>query len=185
MEAFVITAGATLVIAAAMLLVRLGWAGRRGAAAVGWLVIGTALLALTARDGAWGLAIGMLAGLLAAVAIVLHAGWVAPAKPRKPQREAASITLSRDRGDIPRRLAVFVLVVPVGFAAAECLTFGVQALARRAGAVEADTVALTLFLQPLLWGCLMAWQMTRANAARMIAPAASAAVLGTLLWGIA
>lgn len=185
MGGFGITEGALLVIAAAMLLVRLGWAGRRGAAAVGWAVIVAALLVLTVREGAWGLAMGTVVGLVAALVIVLQAGWVAPSKVRKPTREAASITLPRGRGAFIRRLSVFVLVVPVGFVAAQWLAFGVQALARRAGAVEADAVALTLFLQPLLWACLMAWQMTRANAARMIAPPASAAVLGTLLWGIA
>ncbi len=185
MSGFGITAGASFAIAAAMLLVRLGWAGRRGAAAVGWVVTVTALIVLTVRDGAWGLAIGTVVGLVAALAIVLHAGWVAPIKTRKPARVPASITLPRGRGAFARRLAVFVLVVPVGFVAAQWLAFGIQALARRAGAVEADAVALTLFLQPLLWACLMAWQMTRANAARMIAPPASAAVLGTLLWGIA
>ncbi|WP_404368683.1 hypothetical protein AB5I39_15230 [Sphingomonas sp. MMS24-J45] len=168
-----------------MLLVRLGWAGRPGVAAIGWAAIVAALIALTLRDGAWGLAVGTVAGLLTALALVVQAGWVAPGRTHRAPRDAATVVLPRRRGNLARRLTVFVLVVPVGFIAAQWLAFAIQAMARRAGAGEADAIVLTLFFQPVLWGCLMAWQMTRGSVARMIVPPASAGVLGAILWGIA
>jgi hypothetical protein len=171
-------------ITAAMLLVRLGWSGRRGVAPLGWALGVGGLLLLAANDGAWGVAVGAVAGMAVAIALVLHAGWRSPVKVRRPARTVPSITLPHRPADIARHLFVFVLVVPIGFAAAQWLTFGAQALARRAGAGEADALALTLILQPVLWGVLMAWQMTRATAMRMIAPPASAAILGTILWSL-
>lgn len=177
-------AAAPVAIAVGMLLVRLGWGGRRGVAVAGWVLAGAMALVLTRENGAWGLAIAAVAGVAAAIAIVLHAGWTAPAKALRPPREAPSITLPRRPRDLARRLAVFVLVVPVAFAAAQWLAFGIQAMARRGGAGEADAIVTMLFLQPLLWSILMAWQMTRAGAVRMIAPPAGAAALGTILWSL-
>jgi len=168
-----------------MLLVRLGWGGVRGAAAAGWLLAAATLLALAMLGGAWGVASGGVAGMAAAIAIVLHAGWTSPARVRRPAREPASVTLPRIPRDIAARVAVFVLVVPVAFAAAQWCAFGVQALARRLGSGEADAAVLLLFGQPIVWAGLMAWQMTRADWTRMIAAPAVAALVGTALWGLA
>ena len=173
---------ALLVIVAAIVLVRLGWGGRRGAAGIGWTLAVAALLALTARDGAWGLAIGTVAGMAAALGLILYAGWTSPAKAPRTSREAPSILLPRRWHDLRRRLLVFLLVVPVAFCAAQWLAFAVQAVARRAGASDADTMVMTLLLQPIAWTVLMAWQMTRSGPARMVAPPATAALLGTALW---
>jgi len=175
-------AAALLAIAAAMLLVRLGWAGRRGAAAAGWVLAGGALLVLAAGVGAWGVATGTVTGMAATLALVLHAGWRSPARVRRPAREAPSLALPHAPAELARRAAVFVLVVPAAFVATQWLAFGAQALARRAGTGAADATVLSLFLQPLLWALLMAWQMTRAGPARMIAPPVGATVLGTLFW---
>ena len=175
-------AAALLVVVAAMLLVRMGWGGRHGVAWAGWALIAGALAVLVARDGAWGLATGTVAGIGAALAIVAHAGWTAPARARRAPREAPSIALPRRPGDLARRCAVFLLVVPLSFAAAQWLAYGAQALARRAGAGEADAIVLALFLQPCIWAALMTWQMTRRDATDMILPPASAALLGTLMW---
>lgn len=172
-------------IVAAMLLIRAGWAGRRGAAAVGWAVAVAALFTLAWRDGAWGLAVGTVAGMAAALAMVSHAGWRSPVKVRRPAREAPSIVLPRRWSDGGRRILVFVLVVPVAFVAAQWLAFGAQALARRAGAGDADTLVMTLFLQPTLWSVLMCWQMTRSGPAKMVAGPIATAALGTILWGVA
>lgn len=176
------TALALAIIAAAMILVRIGWDGRRGIAAAGWVLAAIGLCILTARDGAWGFAIGTVAGIAVALIMVLYAGWRSPAKARRAPREAPSIVIPQRWPDIARRLAVFALVVPVAFAAAQWLAFGVQALARRGGMGDADTIVLTLFLQPILWTIVMAIQMTRADAARMIAPPIVTALLGTILW---
>lgn len=169
-------------IAVGTMLVRVGWASSRAVAAIGWVAILAGLTVLTLRDGAWGLAIGTVAGMATALAILLHAGWRSPAKPRRPAREAPSIAIPRRWPDIARRLGVFALVVPGAFVAAQWLAFGAQALARRGGAGDADAAVLALFLQPVLWGVIMTIQMTRANAARMIAPPVVAGLFGTALW---
>lgn len=176
---------AMFAVAAGLLLVRLGWGGRRGASAVGWTAATVGLVVLTVGDGAWGLAMGIVAGTVAALAILLYAGLTTPAKRLRAARAPLSITLPRRPADLGRRLLVFVLVVPVAFVAAQWFAFGVQALARRHGAGDTNAIVLTLFLQPLLWAGLMAWQMTRAGPARMIVAPASAAVLGTLFWSMA
>lgn len=178
------TAAALLLVAIGIGLVRLGWGGRRGGAPAGWLGILASLAVLTARDGAWGLAIGTVVGIAAALACLGWAGWSAPVRHTRAPREAPAVLLPRRWQGVARRLAVFALVVPVGFAAAQWLTFGVQAFARAAGAGAADTTALSLMGQPMIWAALMSWQMTRADAWRMIPPPAIAACAGTLLWSL-
>lgn len=173
-----------IAVIVAVLLVRLGWRARRGLAISGWGLAFVALLVLTVRDGAWGLAIGTVAAMAAAIALVLHAGWTAPVRHRRPRREAPSIDLPRRSRDLARRGAVFLLSVPVAFGAAQWLAFGAQAAARRGGMVEANAVVTMLFLQPMLWIALMTWQMTRTGPTRMIAAPAGTAALGTLLWGM-
>lgn len=165
-------------------LVRWGWAGRRGAAPAGWLAAAAGLATLTAADGAWGVAIGTVAGIATALACLAWAGWTAPVRRMRAPREAPAVLLPRRWQGVARRLAVFLLVVPVAFAAAQWLAFGAQAFARGAGANAADATALTLMLQPVAWGVLMSWQMTRADAWRMIAPPLVAACAGTLLWSL-
>ena len=170
------------IVVAAMLMVRIGWAGRRETAWGGWIAATGALVWLTLDDGAWGMAIGTAVGIAVALILVLHAAWISPAKVQRAPREAPTVTLPRRWGDLGRQVGVFVLVVPVGFVAAQWLAFGAQAVARRGGATDADAIALTFLLQPALWGVIITVQMTRAAPARMLAAPAVAALLGTLLW---
>ncbi|HEX8445100.1 MAG TPA: hypothetical protein VF649_00675 [Sphingomonas sp.] len=171
-------------LAAAMLLIRLGWGGRRVLAAIGWGlgIVGLAMLTIT--DGAWGLAIGTVTAMAVALILVLREAWTAPARSRRAARTAPSITLPQRRRDLARRLIVFMLVVPGAFAAAQWLAFGAQAFARRGGAGDADAIVLALFLQPTAWAAIMAIQMTRAAPVRMIAAPLTAAMIGTILWEV-
>jgi hypothetical protein len=178
-------AAALLLAVAAMGLVRVGWAGRRrGLPVAGWALAAVALAVLCGEHGAWGLAMGTVAGSVAALALVLHAGWTAPGKARQPRREPPTVTLPHQPAEVLRRLAVFVLVVPVALAASMWLAFGTQAAARGAGAGEADATALMLLGAPIYWSILMTWQMTQATPARMVMPAVAAAGAGTILWGV-
>jgi len=179
------TVAALATIAAAMLLVRLGWAGRRRVASLGWTLALATLVALAVRDGAWGLAIGVTTGIVVALALVLHAGATSPRRTMRVPRAPPSVMIPRRPGDIARRVAVFVLVVPIAFAGAQGLAFGAQAMARAGGWQDADTTVLALFLQPMVWATIMAVQMTRATAARMVAPPVTAAAAGLLLWSLA
>lgn len=174
---------ALIAVAGAMVLVRIGWAGAAAVAAAGWSMAAFALVVLARADGAWGIAIGVVTAIAAALLLVLLAGWRSPVKRYRPPREPPSITIPRRRHDIVRRVAVFALVVPGAFAAAQWLAFGAQAIARRSGAADADAIAMTLYLQPIMWSVIMAIQMTRAGPARMVAPLAVATVIGAILWG--
>jgi len=177
-------AGAILACAGAMLLVRIGWGGPRGVAAAGWGLALVALGVLGALAGAWGIAAGCVAGMAAALGIVLQAGWTAPARSRRVAREPASVTLPHGSTELAQRFAVFVLVVPVAFVAAQWCAFGMQAFARQAGGGEADATVLALFAQPVLWTAMMTWQMTRRGPTAMVMPPAIAAAAGTILWGV-
>lgn len=179
------TALALLAVAAAMLLVRIGWQGPRGVAPLGWALGTAALIALVVRDGAWGLSVGIVAGMAVALGFVLHAGWTSPVRRARAPREAPAISIPHHRRDLVRRLAVFALSVPVAFAAAQWLAFGVQAAVRGGAALDGDAVVLTLFLQPVIWTALLTVQLTRAQPSQMMAAPLIAAVAGTMLWGAA
>ncbi|SOB79812.1 hypothetical protein SAMN06297144_0744 [Sphingomonas guangdongensis] len=175
---------ALLLIVAAVALVRYGWAGRPAAAWAGWGGIAAALLLLALSDGAWGVAVGTTLAMMAALAIVLYAGWREPARARRAPRTPPSVTLPHGGAEFGRRAAVFALVVPVAFAATQWLAFALQALARSSGWNATDATVLMLLGQPLLWGVLMTWQMTRSGPAAMVAPPVLAALAGTLLWSL-
>lgn len=172
-----------LTIVFALLLVRIGWGSRSRLAIAGWIVAAVGLLALTLQNGAWGLAIGSVMGIVSALVMVGFVGWQSPSRLRRPERQKTATAHIDGSSDIGRRLTVFLLVVPCAFAAAQWFAFGLQALVRRGGAAEADAVALTLFVQPTLWGAIMAVQMTRINAWQMIVPPTAVAMIGTVFWG--
>lgn len=168
-----------------LVLVRLGWGGRRGLAAAGWLLAAVSLLALTMAHGAWGLAMGGVAAMLVALILVLQAGWASPEGRARKASSAPSVTLPHSWAGTGRRLVVFALVVPVSLAASVWFAYGLNALMTGNAAQNANSVAAMFFVQPLAWAVLMSWQMTQAGPRPMILPPLLAAILGTLLWMIA
>lgn len=167
-----------------VVLIRLGWGTRRSVALAGWALAAVSLAILTLADGAWGMATGFTTGMIVALVIVLHAASRSPAKRRRAVGQADALVLRRSDGGLARRLAVFVLVVPVAFVAAQWFAFTVQALVRQGAPLDADSVALTLFLQPATWAALMSWQMTLSGPVRMIVPPLVIAALGAVLWSM-
>lgn len=163
---------------------RLAWGRRRlWLTAAGWALLGGAAALLGAAAGAWGVAVAAVVAMLAAGVPLAHSAvTLAPGRVRAAGNAAAAPGWRFRASDFGRRLAVFALVVPVGFASAQLLAFGAQAAARRAGWGDADTLALMLLLQPIAWTLLAAVQITRAGPARMILPALIAALAGLLLW---
>ena len=168
-----------------LVLVRLGWGGRRGLAMAGWLLAAGSLLALATLHGAWGLAMGGVAAMLAALILVLQAGWVSPQGRARKATGTPSVTLPHSWAGTGRRLAVFALTVPVGLAAAAWFAYGLNSAMIAGGAQTADSVAAMFFALPLAWTVLMSWQMTQSGPRAMIVPPLAAALLGTLLWTIA
>lgn len=168
-------------LAGAVLLIRLGWGGRRNLAVAGWALAGAALAWLTWSEGAWGLATGLTAGSVFAVAIVLHAAAVSPR--RRLQRAASRAPSPRtsEPKAIGRRLLVFLPVVPLSFLAAQALAFAVNAAMKGDGPLDANSVSAMLFVQPIAWAILMAWQMVLPGARQMLVPPALAAGAAVLI----
>lgn len=168
-----------------LVFVRLGWGGKRWLSAAGWALAVACLLVLTLAEGAWGLAIGLTVGAIVALALVLQAGWVSPAGRARKSREAPSVDVPHSWHGTGRRLAVFALVVPVGFAASLWLAYGLNAVMKGEGNLDANSVSTMLFVQPVAWAILMSWQMTRPGPRQMVVQPLVAAVMGTLLWVLA
>lgn len=168
-----------------VLLVRLGWGGRRWVASAGWALATASLLTLALTDGAWGLAMGTTIGAIVAMALVLQAGWVSPRGRARKDRETPSVDVPHSWRGTGRRLAVFALVVPVSFAASLWLAYGINAVMKGGAPLEANSVATLLLVQPLAWTVLMTWQMLQPGPRRMIAQPLVAAMVGTLLWVLA
>lgn len=166
-------------------LVRLGWERSRALALAGWAAAALAIGLFIRGDGAWGLATGFTIAMVFAIAMLLHAAWKSPARTTRPARVSAIPAPPVTVRDTLRRLAVFALVVPVAFAAAQWFSYALQALVRHGAPLDANALALMLFTQPILWSVLMSWQMTQSNAARMIIPPLVTALLGALLWSLA
>lgn len=169
-------------MALAILCLRLGWRRRPGPVALGWIVAVVTAARLIARWGMWGLATAMLGGIAAAAVVLAYEALVSPAVFRPvPARVTVTPPQWRVEG-LARRLATFLLVVPIGFAATEMLALGAEAAASRAGWVEADSTVLALVTQPLAWAALASIQMIARHPRSMIAPAALCALAGAILW---
>lgn len=177
-------------LALAVLLIRLGWGGRKGLSGPGWAIAVLALAWLTWSDGAWGLATGLTAGAVFALVVVLHAGATSP--PRRVARDGVTRTAARLQtgipddiarpADIARRFIVFLLVVPVAFLAAQWLAFAINAAMKGNAPLDANAVSTMMFVQPVAWSILMAWQMMLAGPRQMLVPPGFATVLATLIW---
>ncbi|MGN6376930.1 MAG: hypothetical protein ACTHMG_15455 [Sphingomonas sp.] len=174
---------ALIAAAVAVLFLRLGWRRRPLLVGLGWAIASAALTVLTWRWGAWGLSVGTLVGIAAALVILMREALAAPEGHRAPERATATKPASGRRIEgLGRRVAVFLLVVPAGLAATELLALGAEAAARRAGWVEADTTVLALMAQPLAWALLASVQLIAPGPRAMVAPALLCAAAGGLLW---
>ncbi|WP_325283807.1 hypothetical protein [Sphingomonas sp.] len=181
-----------LVAAIGALLLRFGWDAREPAQTrltlAGWAAIAAALLALTLRDGAWGLAIGTLPVMLVAGCVLMREAW-ASAAPARPARAADSDPTVRlhaaDWRDVGRRLAIFLLVVPVSGLASLVVGLAAAAMVRAAGGLEGDATVLTLFVTPLVWSVLGVALMLGMRARDMLRPlGAVALVSGAVFWSL-
>lgn len=167
---------------AGMVLVRLGWSAGRAIAVLGWALAAAALFLLARAAGAWGVSVGAAAAMAAALALLPWPGWSAPARTRPAYRDRVARMGTAGSIGLARRLAVFLLVVPIGGVATLWLAFAAQAAARHAGMTSADAAVCLLFLAPILWCGLMTWQMTRDGPRRMAVPPVIVAALGAILW---
>lgn len=169
-------------IAAAVLLIRLGWGGRKSLAVAGWVIAALALAWLARSDGAWGLAVGFTAGSICAVALVLYAGATSPSRAAGKAASRQSVTMPGGPEGVGRRILVFLAVVPLSFLAAQWLAFAINTAMKGEGALDANSVSTMLFIQPVVWSILMAWQMVLPGPRQMLIPPALATAAGIAIW---
>lgn len=152
----------------------------------GWAAIGAALSVLAARDGAWGLAIGALPVMLVAFGFLLREA-IASTAPNRAARITESEPTVRlhaaDWRDVGRRVAIFVITVPIAGAVSLLVGLALAAAARASGAVEADTITTALLVTPLVWSVFGVVLLLQSRAASMLRPlAAIGAVSGATFW---
>jgi hypothetical protein len=168
-----------------VMLLRLGWGGRRAIIGAGWIAILAGIGLLGRANGAWGIAIGSVLAMAAAAALLGWAAWTTPVRPARAERATRMTAAAAPRRRFAGRFATFVIVGPTGFAAAQILAIGLHAAARGAGQAEADATALALLLQPAIWAVLMTVQLLCTRRRTMIAAAALTAAAGGVSWGLA
>lgn len=174
---------------AGIALVRFGWSRgrRRGAVATvaGWSALAAGLLLLAGLAGAWGISVGAMAAMLGASLFLLRAAWASPEARERPVREPAPTVRLRpaDARDLARRVGIFLIVVPGGFAASAGVSLALQALARAGGWQEANSTTLALLAFPLVWTLLTVVLMLRTRIAAMLKSLAGIGVVaGATLW---
>ena len=150
---------AAFAAAAGVAVLRLTWARPRRSMALntaGWaLLLGSAAFGWQAA-GAWGSSIAALAGMTAAcIALGFAALHAPPAKPQKASsRRAGMLPEGTEPLCLARRLATFVLTVPVAAAVSIALAVALSGAARLAGWSEADSNVSALLVMPLAWTLL-------------------------------
>ncbi|WP_260929574.1 hypothetical protein [Novosphingobium sp. 9] len=173
-------------------LLRYGWQRERWPVLLGWLILAFAAVALLQMAGARGLALGITAAMASAAVIVCWAGWQSPApKVRAPRKKRERTEPSAppppppkapmDWRGLGRRIAVFLLCGPVALAACAFAAWALQRMAWHGGWREANSSALALFGLPLLWICVMSWQMIATGLKGKFIPLLVTTVIGGTL----
>lgn len=185
-----LTATLLLVAVVGTVALRWGWdapeRARKRLTLVGWAAIGAALAVLSAHDGAWGLAVGTLPVMLVAFALLAREGLAstAPARAARVAETDPTVHLhARDWRDLGRRVAIFVLSVPVAGLVSLLAGLAFAAAARAGGADESDSIMLALFVTPVVWSVLGVMLLLEDRARAMLRPlAALGAVSGATFW---
>jgi hypothetical protein len=187
---FVLSAGCIAAAAGAPLL-WLAWklpSPRKAAPrAGGWfLILGAAILLGTAA-GAWGIAVSATATSAAALLVLAYIAMHSVPARRTSTREAAiqPLDVQAILAGLPRRFAVFLLVVPGGVVASTIVALGARAAARHSGWDDADSTMVALAGMPLIWSIIAALQMTQSSLLRMAAITVVPALAGGLLGMVA
>lgn len=154
---WLIVAGA-VAAAAAVAVLRLSWSRRARSAllnALGWGLIAFAAVLGGAGAGAWGVAVVALVGMAAAALALAVAAATSPTgKAKASNRRVKMLPETGEPRRIGRRVATFLIVVPLALIVSLGLAVVVRALADLAGASEADSVTLAFFTTPFAWAIL-------------------------------
>src|SRR5690606_35226073 len=132
-----------LTAAASVALLRASWARPKRSMplnAFGWGLIALAALLGWQGAGAWGASVVALAGMgAAAILLAVAAATAPPGKTRASNRRVRMLPEHGEPKQIGRRVATFVIVVPLALLVSIGLAVVIRALADLAGASEADS----------------------------------------------
>lgn len=148
-----------LTAAAAVLGLRAAWSRQHRSAPANAICWGLMLLALAigwGAAGAWGMAVVSLAATACAFLLLGQAAVAAPVG--KVSTSSRRVHMLPEKGEplhLWRRIATFLLCVPVALAVSLLLALAARAMADAAGWTEADSNVLALFLMPLFWSLLL------------------------------
>ena len=152
-----IVAGA-IAAAVAVAVLRASWARPKRSAPLntfGWGLIALAAALGWQGAGAWGASVVALVGMGAAtVALTIAATTAPPGKTKASNRRVKMLPEHGEPKQIGRRIATFLIVVPLALLVSIGLAVVVRALADLAGASEADSVTLAFFATPFVWAIL-------------------------------
>lgn len=159
MDAVSLILAGAVAAAAAVAVLRWAWAQRERSVALntaGWGLMAIAAALGWAGAGAWGVSVVALVGMGAAFAALTLAAASAPAgKVSASNRRVNMLPEAGEPRRIGRRVATFLIAVPLALLVSIGLAVVVRALADLAGASEADSMALAFFSAPLIWAILM------------------------------
>lgn len=123
--------------------------------AVGWALLGGALIAGWIAAGAWGATVVSLWAMGAALALLAAAAWGDPsARGKASNRRAGMVPEPGEPRQVLRRMTTFCIVTIGGIAAAIALGVMMRWVALLGGADEADANVLAFFAVPLAWATL-------------------------------
>lgn len=185
-----LTTALLLLAAAGTIALRFAWDTREPAqlrlTLAGWAAIGAALAVSTARDGAWGFAVAALPVMLVAFGFLTREALASTVPARAVRVSASEPTVhlhAADWRDVGRRVAIFLIAVPLAGSVSLLVGLALAATARASGAGEADTITTALFVTPLVWSVFGVVLLLQSRAAAMLRPlAAIGAVSGATFW---
>lgn len=160
---------------------------------VGWTLVAASILAWSRTSGIdKGPALGILAIVLIALAVLAMSAWRTPPRARRAQRER--VAHNGERGGsltahaAGTRALMLAVIVLLGFAAALAACSALFLAGHSVGFEHTGNLAVAMFAFPMVWAGLATWLGYHANpvrgAAILAALLAAAVVLGGLAaWG--
>jgi hypothetical protein len=153
----ILLAGAAA-ITAGIAVLRVSWARKKRSAplnALGWGLIAAALVFGWQGAGAWGASVVSLVGMGVATILLGVAAATAPSgKAKASNRRVKMLPEQGEPKQIGRRIATFLIVVPLALIVSLGLAVVVRAIADLLGASNADSIVLAFFATPFLWAIL-------------------------------
>lgn len=149
----------SVLAAAGVAVLRLAWGRPKRSVALnaaGWALLALGLVVGGMANGAWGVAIVSIVATACAFLALTHAGITSKRNGAKASvRRANLLDAAGEPLHLGRRLATFLLTVPLALGVALLVGLAARTLAGLGGWHEANGNVLTLFLMPVVWAVLL------------------------------